>query len=169
MSYPPTDKQMAFLARLNYDGLPPETKEEASWLIDAKKAGKKGPALENAFREIRELLHVRDQWDEFAETIEYMLAIYKRGKNIIVDVLLVNGADVDDRGKLKLILAAPKLVNDSHIGQYLEWEKDFEIPAINLLYNEAWRSKIPPDDLKGYEKAVKKGLKIAKKLPKQSP
>jgi len=45
MSDEPTEKQLAFLKRLKYEGPAPLTKKEASWLIDARKSGRKGSAL----------------------------------------------------------------------------------------------------------------------------
>jgi len=51
--YPPTDRQLEFLKKLGYSGEPPISKQEASFLIDGRKAGKKAEALEKAMLKAR--------------------------------------------------------------------------------------------------------------------
>lgn len=51
---PPTEPQLRYLRSLGYKGIPPETKAEASWLIDACKSQEPGPAMEKEFAVWRE-------------------------------------------------------------------------------------------------------------------
>lgn len=53
MNRPPSKKQLAFLRKLGYDGPDPATMDEASWLIDARKSGKKADGLAAAVRRNR--------------------------------------------------------------------------------------------------------------------
>jgi len=93
-----------------------------------------------------------------------MLAVYTRGKETIVDVLRVNEAFIDDRSKLKLGVEAPKVVKDRYIGDYLDWDKHFELAIGSLLYHEPLHSDFHSDGNDAYRKVVEKGLKIARKL-----
>jgi hypothetical protein len=105
-----------------------------------------------------------------------MLAIYKRGKEIVVDVLQVNEATITKGGKLRLGVAAPKVSKQRYIGRFLEWEKCFELPIESLLYFEAMAREFYVHDGDGYgpgnklyAAAVSRGLKIARKLSPETP
>ena len=104
------------------------------------------------------------KWNEFAESTEYMLAVYRKGKGVVVDVLRVNEAFIDNKGKVKLGVAAPKVVRDRDIGNYLEWEKDFELSLARLLYHEGLHSEFFRDGLDEYRRVVEKGLSIAREM-----
>ena len=100
-----------------------------------------------------------------------MLAIYKHGEEIVVDVLQVNEAAITGRGRLRLGVAAPKVSKDRYIGKFLEWEKCFELPIELLLYYEPMVREFYVHDREGYEPgnkhyraAVIRGLRMARKL-----
>jgi hypothetical protein len=101
----------------------------------------------------------------------YILAIYTRRKETIVDVLRVNAAFIDVRGKLQLGVEAPKVVKDRYIGDHLDWDKHFELPIEALLYHERLDPEFYTHDAEGYgpgnkayRKLVERGLKIARKM-----
>ena len=170
---PPTEKQRRYAARLGIQVSDCTSKAELSAAIS--EAVRRNPGLaqkrEQVKQKIRErkfgkeLVEQEDKWNRFADDVEYMLAVYRRGKETIVDVLRVNEAFITDRGKLKLGVEAPKVVKDRHIGDYLEWDKHFKLPVDSILYHEPLHADFHDDGDDAYRKIVKKGLKLARKLP----
>jgi hypothetical protein len=57
----------------------------------------------------KELVDLEDKWQRFSDGDGHILAVYKRGKTKTVDLLRVNEAYINSRGKLKLGVARPKL------------------------------------------------------------
>lgn len=176
---PPTEKQRRYAAKLGIDVPPTMSKAELSAAI--AEAERRNPALalrrEQIKAKIREkkfgkaLIEEEDRWNRFADEVGYMLAVYTRGKEKIVDVLRVNEAFIDDRGKLKLGVEAPRVVKDRYLGVHLEWDKYFELPIESLLYYEPLDPEFYDLDAHGYgsrnkayREIVAKGLKIARKL-----
>jgi len=105
-----------------------------------------------------------DKWNAIAETIGFVLAVYTKGEETIVDVLHVKGAYLNDRHTLVLQVAAPKLVKDPNLGDHLEWKTNFELSIENLrhfdpLHEEFWR-----DGPQAYQSAIGRGLIAAEKL-----
>lgn len=169
---PPTEKQRRYATKLGIDVPPAMTKAELSAVIaDAERSN---PALAEQRERVKskvrekqfgkELVDQEDRWNRFADEVGYMLAVYTRGKETNVDVLRVNEAFIDERGKLKVGVEAPKVVKDRHIGDYLDWDKHFELPIQSLLYHEPLHSDFHSDGNDAYRKLVEKGLKIARKL-----
>ena len=111
-----------------------------------------------------ELIAEESRWNEFADSTEYMLAIYRHGKEIVVDVLRVNEACINKHGKLVLGVEAPKLVKDRHIGQYLDWDRSFDLPFDKLLHYEPLHRAFHDNGIDAYHRAVERGLKAARKL-----
>jgi len=169
---PPTEKQRRYAAKLGIDVPVTMTKAELSAAITD--AERRNPALAEQRERVKtkvrekkfgkEVVDEEDRWNRFADEVGYMLAVYTRGKETIVDVLRVNEAFIDDRGKLKLGVEAPKVVKDRDIGDYLDWDKHFELPIGSLLYHEPLHSDFHSDGNDTYRKVVEKGLKIARKL-----
>lgn len=169
---PPTEKQLHYAKRIGIVVTSAMTRGDVSAAIGSAEHANpqlaeareraKTRACERKFRP--ELLAEESRWNKFADSTEYMLAIYRRGKEIIVDVLRVNEAFINGRGKLTLGVAAPKLMKDRHTGQYLAWEKEFTLPIGKLLHYEALHEGLHWGDIGGYRSAVKRGLKIARKL-----
>ncbi|QDT10716.1 hypothetical protein [Planctomycetes bacterium K23_9] len=106
------------------------------------------------------------KWNQFADGPEYMLAIYEKGKNVVVDVLRVNEADESGKTGVSLFCEAPKLRKDKHLGEHLEFERVVKLNVKKLLYHEPLpRFQDDHDtEIDRYQKAVKRGLGIAKKL-----
>lgn len=176
---PPTDKQLRYAKKLGIAVRPTMTKDDVSAAIGA--AERANPRLaeqrERVKTKARErkfgpaLLGEESRWNEFADKTEYMLAIYRHGKEIVVDVLRVNEACINERGKLVLAVEAPKLVKDRHIGDHLEWEQSFQLPREKLLHYEPLGPDFYTHDSNGfgpgnkvYQQTVQRGLKIARKL-----
>jgi hypothetical protein len=176
---PPTEKQRRYAAKLGIDVPPTMTKAELSDAIAG--AERRNPALAEQRERVKtrvrekklgkELVNEEDRWNHFADEVGYMLAVYTRRKETIVDVLRVNEAFIDDRGKLKLGVEAPKAVKDRYIGVHLFWDKYFELPIESLLYHEPLDPEFYSHDADGYgpgnkayQSIVEKGLKIARKM-----
>jgi len=170
--YRPTEKQRAYAKKLGIEIAPKMSKADVSRLIS--EAERSNPKLHRQREHIKENAHLKkhgkelvdaeDHWNEFAESTEYMLAVYKRGKKVVVDVLRVNGALINGRGKLALETEAPKRRKDRHLGEYLEWDRCQEIPVAKLLHYEPLHREFHDEPLGVYKRTVQKGLKIAKKL-----
>jgi hypothetical protein len=176
---PPTDKQRKYAARLGVSVIKDMSKSEVSLAI--AEAERKNPKAavqrERAKAKAREskygqeLIDQESYWNQFADDPEYMLAVYKRGNQTVVDVLRVNVAFIAENGSLKLGVAAPKLVKDRHIGEHLDWDHDFELHFDALLHHEPLRKDWYDHDSKGFTRAnreykmlVEKGLTVARKL-----
>lgn len=176
---PPTHKQLRYAKKLGIAVTPAMSKHDVSAAIGAAECANphlveqrervKAKAREREFGP--QLIAEESRWNEFADSTEYMLAIYRHGKEIVVDVLRVNEAWINERGKLVLGLEAPKVVKDRHIGQYLDWDRYFELPREKLLHYEPLGADFYTHDSTGfdpgnkaYQQAVRRGLKIARKL-----
>jgi len=143
-SDPPTEKQKRYAARLGIQDPLSMSKTELSAAIT--KAERQKPALAKKRERIKEkvrehkygkeLIELERQWNRFADEIGFMLAIYSQGKETIVDVLRVNAAFITKSGKLRLGVEAPRLKHDKVLGDILEWEKSFELPADSILYKK---------------------------------
>ncbi len=169
---PPTGKQRCYAAKLGIEVPPTMTKEELSVAIADTE--RRNPSLaeqrERVKRKVREkklgreLVGEEERWNCFADQVGYMLAVYTRGKETIVDVLRVNETFIDDRGNLRLGVEAPRVVKDRNFGKWLDWDRHFELPIGSLLYHEPLHSDFHSEGNDAYRKAVEKGLKIARKL-----
>jgi hypothetical protein len=140
---------------------------EAEQSRPKRKPKKATPKSAKAQRAADDAEALEADWEEFSESVVFMLAIYERGKNVIVDVLQVNGAFTTARNKVKLDVCGPKRVKDKYIGEYLDWDKDFELPLEKLLHHEPLHSEFQADTDKSdaeYQAVVKRGLKIARNL-----
>lgn len=107
-----------------------------------------------------------ESWNDFADTHRFMLTVFRRRKEIIVDVLEVNFAEYDGRDVI-LNVHEPKGVKDRHLGTLLEWEREKRIKRKDILYFEPLGEDFDVkclDDLNHYRKAVERGLVIAKRL-----
>jgi len=176
---PATDKQLRYARKLGIAVTPTMSKEDVSAAIGA--AERANPRLAQQRERIKskarerkfgpELIAEEYWWNEFAESTEYMLAIYWHGKEMVVDVLRVNEAWINDRGKLVLGAEAPKVVKDRHIGQHLDWDRYFELLREHLLHFDPLGADFYAHDSTGfgsankaYQEAVRRGLKIARRL-----
>ena len=169
---PARAKQFGYAKKLGIEVTSKMSKADVSHAI--ANAERKNPKLKRQREHVnrskyvkkhgKELVEAEDRWNQFAESTEYMLAIYVRGKSTIVDVLRVNGAFIDGRGKLQLEVEAPKLYRDRGIGDYLMWETDQKIVVDKLLHYEPLHRDFDDERINVYTKTVENGLKIAKKL-----
>ncbi|MGE3806900.1 MAG: hypothetical protein AB7K24_19715 [Gemmataceae bacterium] len=168
----PTDKQRRYAAKLGIEIPPSMTKDELSQAIAAVERrnpalGEKREQIVSKAREKRfdkDLTEQEGRWNRFADEIGYMLAIFTRGKEKIVDVLRVNQAFIDGRGKLRLGVESPKVVKDRDIGDFLDWDKEFELPIGSLLFHEPLHAEFHAQGNEAYAQVVKRGLKIASEL-----
>jgi len=169
---PPTDKQRRYAARLGIKVSPSMSRAELSAAIS--EAERRNPALAQKRQRVKEKIRERKfgkeliaqeaQWNRFADDVGYMLTVYTRGKRTIVDVLRVNEALITNRGKLKLGVEAPRAVKDPLIGDYLDWDKHFELPVESILYHEPLHADFHDAGNDAYQEVVKKGMKLARKL-----
>lgn len=109
------------------------------------------------------------RWEEYADAVQFILAIYRSRKEVIVDVLHIVAVEEVGDADIELTLAAPKVHKDK-TDPWLEWDREFRLRARNLLYNEP----LGPDfghtferGLERYHTAVKRGLTIAKEMQKK--
>ncbi len=169
---PPTEKQRRYAKKLGIPVTPSMGKDDVSAAISAaeranprlarNREGVKAKARERKLGP--ELVAEEARWNQFADTTEYMLAIYRHGKETVVDVLRVNEAWIDKRGKLRLGVEAPKVVKDRHIGDHLDWDKQFELLRDKLLHFEPLHRDFHNDGNDAYRRAVERGLTLARKL-----
>lgn len=169
---PPTERQLRYAKKLGIAVTPVMSKDEVSAAIGA--AERANPQLAKQREHIKararerefgpELIAEELRWNEFADSTEYMLAVYRHGKEIVVDVLRVNEAFINKRGKLVLGVEAPKLVKDRHIGDYLDWDRSLQLPRDKLLHYEPLHPVFHDDGTEAYRRVVERGLKVARKL-----
>ena len=170
----PTDKQLSYAKKIGITVTPTMSKNDVSQAIDA--AQRANPRLaeqrELVKRKVREhrfgseLIREESRWEEFAHDTKYMLAIYEWKQEIIVDVLCVTDARINERGKLVLNVDAPKYYKYKFraIGIHLLWCRSFQLPREKLLYFEPLHSAFHAAGVAAYRRAVKRGLKTARKL-----
>ena len=175
---PPTQRQIQYARTLGIEVTPGMSKREVSAAIDLAVRARPRPEKERQFaleeqrqREIakriakfgEEVLALERQWEQYAETTEWMLAVYNRGKDNVVDVLRVNGASAREDGHIELDVTSPKLVRDRDDGDSMEWNQQFLLRLDDLLHHE------PLPNFNGsksdeYKSIVERGMTIAKKL-----
>ena len=97
-----------------------------------------------------------DKWNAIAETIGFVIAVYTKGEETVVDVLRVHGAYLNDRHNLVLDVAAPKFVKDRNTGDRLEWKMDFELPIQDLLRFEPLHAQFWRDGTQAYQSAIER-------------
>lgn len=156
---PPTAKQLRFAARLGVNVTQSMGKRELSAAI--------GEALERKAKKKKfggDAVQAEEDWNRFAEDVGYMLAVYREGKGLVVDVLLLSGSFLDSRRGLMLSLESPRIIKDKHIGDYLEWDEGFDLPSAYLVYYEPLNPEFYREEYEAYQRVVKRGLKIARKL-----
>jgi len=169
---PPTEKQRRYAARLGIEVLPSMSKADLSAAIS--EVERRNPALAEKREQVKqkvrerkfgkELLEQEDKWNRFADEVGYMLAVYRHGKETVVDVLRVNEAFITDGGKLKLEVEAPKVVKDRYIGDHLEWDKYFELALDSVLHHDPLHADFHNDGNDAYRTVVENGMKIARKI-----
>jgi len=164
-----TDRQKRYARRLNLDvsklskadataaiskaeAANPDTRASRVHALAAKRLKEFGP----------ELIAEEARWEEIIGGTGYILAAYARGNSTIVDVLQVNHAEIGTRRKVVLTLASPKVTKDRHAGDFLEWEREFDIPVDAIVFHEVLREEPDIFDLAGYKRLVERGLKRAK-------
>ena len=181
-SDPPTAKQVAYAKKLGISVTPRMSKTDLSCAIstaesadpklqkrraayEAKQLAK--AEAEDAAAYTPEIRAAENQWNSLADANAFVLAIYTKGKETIVDVLMVYDTELKGtkKYKLKLLMVAPKLRKDRHIGDYLEWDREFSIPFEKLLHYEILPNDFEAKGIPAYQKVIKKGLKTAKRLP----
>ena len=111
-----------------------------------------------------DLMEAEKKWQKLSEGEGYILAAYAKGKSTIVDVLRVNDAYIDEKKTLRLGVESPKLRKDRYIGDYLEWDREFELAIHKLLYYEMLPGDFAEMGLPAYKDAVERGLQIAQRL-----
>jgi hypothetical protein len=176
---PPTEKQLRYASKIGVVVTTTMTTQELSEAI--ADAERKSPSVvmqretikaKGREREFgKELVDEEREWNDFADDGGYMLAVYSYRKEIVVNVLLVNEAFIERRGKLKLNVAAPKATKDRYLGRYLDWDRHFELPVDSLLYHDRVDPGFYARGAEGYEPGnraykalVDKGLRIARSL-----
>lgn len=168
----PTAKQIAYAKRLGVALDPQMSKWDVSAAISA--AEKLNPAAaanrETISRKRRaaefgeELVALEDTWNQFAEETEFALAIYRGKKSIMVDVLRINEAWFNKKKQLILGVVSPIRRKEKYIGEYLEWDRDFELPAADLLWHEPLVKDFWERGVEKYQETVRRGLRRARDL-----
>ena len=167
---PPTEKQVRYAKRLGINVTAEMSKADVSAAIAAEEKRKPGlgrrrEQANEAARERRfgkEVLQEEEKWNRLSEEVGYVIAVYLKRKETIVDVLFVNQAEVNEKGKLRLLVAAPKVVKDRDIGDWLIWDKEFELPIESLLHFEPLHPEFHHAGNEAYRTAVERGLTIAR-------
>ena len=178
---PPTAKQAAHAKKLGITVTPKMSKSDVSNAIASAenanpKLQKRRAAYETKQQALAdaeydkaytpEVRAAEKHWGNLADSDAFILAVYRKGKETVVDALQVYDTDLTGtkKFKLKLLMMAPKLRKDKYIGDYLEWEREFSIPFERLLHYELLPSNFENLGIPGYQRAINRGLKTAKRL-----
>lgn len=150
---PPTEKQIGYAKRLGIVVTPDMSKDAVSDEISKIELGP-------------EMFAAKKKWEAIAATDGYILAIYSKGAETIVDVLRVNDVSIEGQKTkgLKLEVESPKRIKDKDIGDYLEWDRGFNLTIDKLLHSEVLPKDFYDSGIPGYQKVIDRGLKIAQKL-----
>ena len=172
----PTEKQIRYAHILGIAVTPNMGKWELSDLITQAERDnpKRQRQRQHAIRGGRvkrfgeALVAEEELWAKLFETTNFVLAVYREGADIVVDVLRVNDAAIGNDKQLWLAVAAPKTTKDRNLGKTLEWERNFQLKRANLLHYEPLSNDIRFCELDGgikeYREIVEHGMAIAKKL-----
>lgn len=181
---PPTEKQLKFAKRLGISVPEGATRGDVSDLIDRtldarpRQRQRIEEAQERRAREAEiaqygaELVAALDEWQRRAEEQPYLLMAFRRGKDIVVDVVRLYDADIEDgkrKSRLVLYVEEPIVERDRATGErWLFWEKEREIPMDRVVW---WESlgcafdDLTEDELqKRYRSAVERGIKTVERL-----
>jgi hypothetical protein len=169
---PPTEKQIRYAKKLRIEVARGMSRFELSALIAEAEVrnprlAREREAINSKRREReygKELIEEEAWWGRKAERRRYMVAVYKDRQEIVVDVLSVGGAEITGPGSITLAVSAPKLRHDRYIGEYLDWDRDFELPLKKLLHHEWLHEGFHADGIDAYREVVERGLKAARRL-----
>jgi hypothetical protein len=169
---PPTTKQRQYAKALNVQVSDYMTRADLSAAI--ARAEKANPKLVSQLEQAKldrrkkrygaEAIEIESYWNHLCDNSIMALLVFQRGKDTIVDAVEISGAEFDKNKKIKLQFYSPKLKNDRHLGEILEWERSLVLRPNKIIYHEKIEPEINFDDLLRYERLVERGLKIAKDL-----
>jgi len=105
-----------------------------------------------------------DKWNAIADAVGFIVAVYAKGEETLVDVLRVDGAYLNNRHTLVLQVVAPKAARDRDVGGRLQWVRNFELPIEDLRHYEPLHAEFAGSDAEAYRSAVERGQRAAEKL-----
>lgn len=146
---PPTQKQLSYAARLGIHVTANMDKHAVSAAIservDELLLQKRFPHLVPIYRNMRRAEEERKE----------VLIAFKRGKKYVADVVLIHNVYVDeDQGGFELDCEGTKIRKDRTLGQYLEWEKELEVPVKRLAYCRVLEEEIDMFDIRNFQRLI---------------
>jgi hypothetical protein len=105
---PPTKKQLDYARVLRIAVTKDATRDEVSAMLADAEAANPQLRKEREQKKERkriekygaELVATEQQWERAAEANKWLAVVYRKGKSIKAELLRLNGASINDRGKL---------------------------------------------------------------------
>lgn len=91
------------------------------------------------------------RWKALAEAEKWMLVVFRRGKGRVAEVVRINGADITDRGKIKIETEAMKLTKDRHLGTVVTVGRYLAISRDKIEWHEIV-DEVDIDEIRQFQK-----------------
>lgn len=169
--HPPTEKQLNYARKLRLQ-IPPDASraEVSAMLSDAEHANPKLRGEREQAKERQrakkfgaELIAQEKQWQQLADQDKWLAAVHKSGKSVKVDLLRINGAYINDKGKLRIETEAGKAINDGDLGPIVDIGRYVEPDPANLLWSQIV-GDIDLEDVARFKQTLAQTEKMAAKL-----
>ena len=139
---PPTEKQRNYARKLKIAFTPDASREELSALI--AEAEKANPNLRQERERARErqreekygaeLVDAEKKCEHLSNENKWLVAVYKSGKKINAELLRINGAFIEENGKLKVEAEVGKVTMDKDLGYIVDLGRYVALDVSNLLW-----------------------------------
>lgn len=118
----------------------------------------KAAEIERADREEYgdELYEEISKWGRMCDPHHQYLAVFKSGGKTQVDILELEGVDIDGAvaSSLRIDALRPKRYRDRETGEYLEWEKELRLRPSQILEIQRLVHPVDMDDVDEYERIL---------------
>jgi hypothetical protein len=173
--YPPkrkaTERQLRYAKRLGIDVPKNATLWQVSKMIDAAESANPQMRAERLAAIDRkrverfgpELIAQEQQWQQLADQRKWIAAVYRSGKSVKVDLLQIEAAEVNEKGKLRVHVTAGKIVTHKDTGPLVDMGRDFELDPTKLLWSQVVND-FDVDEFERFDRTFTQAEKMARKF-----
>lgn len=166
----PTASQLRYAKRLGIEVPKSATLWQVSKLIEAAESANPQMRSERLAANDRkrieefgaELVAQENHWQQLADQQKWIAAVYRSGKSIKVDLLQIEAAEINEKGKLRVHVTAGKIVTHKDAGPLVEPGRDFELDPAKLLWSQVVND-FDVDEFERFERTFTHAEKMARK------
>ncbi len=167
----PTERQLRYAKRLGIDVPKNATLWQVSKMIDAAESANPQMRAERLAAIDRkrveqfgaDLISQEKQWQQLADQRKWIAAVYRSGKSIKVDLLQIEAAEINERGKLRVDVAVGKIVTDKDAGPMVDTGRYFELDPTKLLWSQVV-DDFDVDEFERFDRTFTQAEKMARKF-----